>query len=230
MNLNELESDFLRHIVANGYKPGDRIPALGELSETMGISVNKLREQMEVARSLGIVGVRPRTGIKLEEFDFLPAVRFSLLFALAMDPDYFQTFGALRKNVEASFWLEAVNLLTKEDKRYLQELMRAAWAKLNAPQIQIPHAEHRELHLAIFRRLGNPFVKGILEAYWEAYEAIELNLFSDYQYLREVWTYHQRIVDCIVEAKYDEGYELLIEHTHLLRHRETEHDTLEVAR
>jgi DNA-binding FadR family transcriptional regulator len=230
MNLNELESDFLRYIVTSGYKSGDRIPALGELSDKMGISVNKLREQLEVARSLGIVGVRPRTGIKLEEYDFLPAVRFSLLFALAMDPNYFQAFGALRKNVEASFWIEAVKLLTKEDKRHLQELMRAAWSKLNAPQIQIPHAEHRELHLAIFKRLENPFVKGILEAYWEAYEAIELNLFSDYQYLREVWTYHQRIVDCLVEGKFEEGYELLIEHTHLLRHREPEQDALEVAR
>ena len=229
MNLNEVESDFLRYIITNRFKSGDRIPALGELSDTMGISVNKLREQMEVARSLGIVGVRPRTGIKLEEYDFLPAVRFSLLFALAMNPDYFQAFGELRKNVEASFWDEAVKLLTKEDKRHLQELMRAAWAKLNGAQIQIPHAEHRELHLTIFKRLENPFVKGILEAYWEAYEAVELNLFSDYRYLREVWTYHQRIVDCVVEEKYEEGYNLLIEHTNLLRHREVEPDALEVA-
>lgn len=219
MNLNELDSDFLRYIVANAYKPGDRIPALGELSEKMGISVNKLREEMEVARSLGIVSVRPRTGIKLEEYDFLPAVRFSLLFALATDPNQFQTFSALRRNVESSFWIEAVKLLTKEDKLHLQELMQSAWAKLDSPQIQIPHSEHRELHLTIFRRLENPFVKGILEAYWEAYEAVELNLFSDYQYLREVWTYHQRIVDCVMEDKFQEGYELLLEHTNLLRHR-----------
>ncbi len=229
MNINEIDSDFLQHIVTHGYKPGDRIPALGELSEAMGISVNKLREQMEVARSLGIVGVRPRTGIKLEEYNFFPAVRFSLLFALALDPNYFQAFNELRKNVEASFWHEAVRLLTREDKHHLQELMRAAWAKLDGPKIQIPHAEHRELHLTIFQRLDNPFVKGILEAYWEAYEAVELNLFSDYQYLREVWTFHQRIVDCIVEEKYDEGYDLLIEHTQLLRHREPEHEALKVA-
>ena len=42
------------------------------------------------------------------------------------------------------------------------------------------------------------FVKGLLEAYWEAYEAVGLSLFSDYYYLREVWTYHQGIVDAIL--------------------------------
>ncbi len=219
MNLSELDSDFLRYIVGKGYKPGDRVPSLNEVSEALGISVGKLREQMEVARTLGLVDVKPRTGIRVEEYDFLPAVRFSLLFALANDAKQFEGFGALRNHIEASFWHEAVALLTEQDKRDLQDLMKSAWAKLNGRAIQIPHSEHRELHLTIFRRLDNPFVQGLLEAYWEAYEAVELNLFSDYEYLREVWTYHQRIVDSIIEGKPDVGQGLLKEHANLLRHR-----------
>jgi len=219
MNLSELNSDFLSHILAKGYAPGDRIPPLEQLRETIGIGIGKLREQMEVARSLGIVDIRPKTGIRLQEYDFLPAVRFSLLFALATDPDRFQSFSALRNHVEASFWHEAVALLTDEDKDHLQELMRSAWAKLSGATIQIPHAEHKDLHLTVFSRLNNPFVTGLLEAYWEGYEAVELNLYSDYQYLREVWDYHQRIVDSILNDDLDIGQQLLIEHANLLRHR-----------
>jgi len=219
MNLNELDSDFLRYIVSRQFQSGDRIPALSELSAEMGISIGKLREQMEVARTLGLIDVRPRTGIRLEPYDFLPAVRFSLLFVLAQDPALFDSFGDLRNHIEAAFWGEAAPRLTDQDKRDLQDLMRAAWAKLNGPSIQIPHAEHRELHLTLFRRLDNPFVRGLLEAYWEAYEAVELNLYSDYEYLREVWTYHQRIVDSILEGRLDDGRALLIEHANLLRHR-----------
>ncbi len=221
MNLDELDSDFLRYLVSKGFQVGARVPALNELSEEMGISVGKLREQMEVARTLGLVEVRPRTGIRVEPFDFLPAVRTSMLFALAQDPSLFEQFGMLRNHVESSFWHEAVALLTDQDKQDLKDLMKAAWTKLSGPYIQIPHAEHRELHLTIFRRLNNPFVHGILEAYWEAYEAVELNLYSDYQYLREVWDYHQRIVDSIIEGKPDVGQVLLIEHATLLRHRVT---------
>ncbi|MEK7278112.1 MAG: FCD domain-containing protein [Chloroflexota bacterium] len=219
MNLDDLDSDFLRHIIAAGYQPGDRIPALGELSATLNISVGKLREQMEAARTLGIVDARPRTGMRLEPYDFLPAVRSSLLFAIAADPKQFDAFSILRNHVEFGFWDEAVALLTDEDKRELLGLMNAAWAKLNGSPIQIPHEEHRQLHLTIFRRLNNPFVKGLLEAYWEGYEAVELNNYSDYEYMRDVWNYHQRIVDSILGGQPDVGRELLIEHTHLLRHR-----------
>jgi DNA-binding FadR family transcriptional regulator len=219
MNFSKLNSDFLSHILRKGYAPGDQIPPLEKLSHTIGIGIGKLREQMEVARSLGIVDVRPRTGIRLQEYDFLPAVRYSLLFALAADPTYFQSFSALRNHIEASFWHEAVALLTDEDKQHLQDLMRMAWAKLNGAAIQIPHAEHKELHLTIFSRLNNPFVTGLLEAYWEGYEAVELNLYSDYQYLQEVWDYHQRIVDSILNDNPDAGQRLLIEHATLLRHR-----------
>ena len=221
MLLNKLDSDLLRYIVIHNCQPGDRLPSLEELSGELKISIGKLREQLEVARSLGLVDVKPRTGIRLEEYSFLPAVRFSLLYALASDPAQFQAFSALREHLEACFWHEAVALLTPDDQAHLRSLVREAWAKLNGQPIQIPHAEHRDLHLTIFRRLENPFVKGLLEAYWEAYEAVGLSVYSDYQYLRDVWTYHEQIVEAIIAGDWDQGYRLLVEHTSLLKYRET---------
>jgi hypothetical protein len=50
--------------------------------------------------------------------------------------------------------------------------MGRAWEKLHSPQVKIPHEEHRQLHMVIYQRLDNPFVLGMLEAYWEAYEAL----------------------------------------------------------
>ena len=95
MSLEKLDSALLRYIVANGFKPGDRLPALDDLSSELRISVGKLREQLEVARSLGLVDVRTRSGIRLEEYTFLPAVRFSVLYALALDPSKFDAFNIL---------------------------------------------------------------------------------------------------------------------------------------
>ena len=42
--------------------------------------------------------------------------------------------------------------------------MTRAWDKLRRTPIQVPHEEHRNLHLLIYSRLENPFVTGILEA------------------------------------------------------------------
>ena len=86
-------------------------------------------------------------------------------------------------------------------------------------QVKIPHGEHRQLHLGIYRRLDNPFVLGILEAYWEAYEAVGLNVFADYDYLQHVWSYHQRMVDSIRAGNLPDGYQALVEHKDLLYHR-----------
>ena len=56
----DLGSDFLNYIVDSGLQPGDRIPSINELQEQehLGISVSKVREQIEVARALGLVEVR----------------------------------------------------------------------------------------------------------------------------------------------------------------------------
>jgi len=92
----------------------------------------------------------------------------------------------------------------------------AAHAKLNTERIQIPYPEHRAFHLAIYRRLENPFVLGLLEAYWDAYEAVELNTYADYAYLQEVWSYHERIADALLAGDPELGKELLVQHMQLI--------------
>lgn len=195
------------------------LPSLGQLGQVLNISIASLREQLEVARALGLVDVRPRVGIQRLPYQFGPAVELSLRYAISYDPANFHAFADLRKNVELAYWQKAVTSLTDEDKDELQALLQSAWNKLNGNPIQIPHEEHRQLHLTIFRRIDNPFVIGILEGYWTAYQAVGLTQYADLEYLREVWTYHQKIVDSILEGNYEAGYRALQEHTDLITHR-----------
>ncbi|NCP88260.1 MAG: hypothetical protein CO094_09725 [Anaerolineae bacterium CG_4_9_14_3_um_filter_57_17] len=208
-------SEFVRYLAAHPEAEAS-LPALTELSQELGISVAGLREQLEVARALGLVDVRPRTGIKRLPYTFLPAVRLSLGYAMALDPNQFQAFADLRKHVEMAYWHEAAAKLTDEDRSQLKSLLQKAWSKLDGRPVQIPHEEHKQLHLLIYSRLENSFVSGILEAYWDAYEAIGLNVFTDYNHLRGVWQYHQQMVDAICSGDFDAGYRALIEHADML--------------
>ncbi|MCC6168145.1 MAG: FadR family transcriptional regulator [Caldilineaceae bacterium] len=219
MSSAALDSEFLCYVVEQGFEPGDRLPSLADLSAQIGISVGKLREQLEVARTLGLVEASPRRGITRTAYSFLPAVRLSLLTALMLDRSYFDDFSALRVHLETAYWDEAVALLTPEDHAQLRSLVAGAQAKLSQQRIQIPSPEHRELHLTIFRRLNNPFVVGLLEAYWDAYEAVELNTYADIHYLQQVWDYHARIVAAIEAGDIVLGKQLLVEHMQLLSHR-----------
>jgi DNA-binding FadR family transcriptional regulator len=216
-----LSSDFLNYL-AETYQmdeDSERLPSLQVLSKQLGVSVSSLREQMEVGRALGLIEAKPRTGLRRLPYSFFPAVNQSLTYAITIDQEYFLKFADLRRNLEAAFWSQAVYLLTEEDKVSLQKLVDKAWEKLRGTPIQIPHFEHRQLHLTIYKRLDNLFVSGILEAYWEAYEAVGLNLYAGYRYLEEVWTYHQQMVEGICRGDLDAGYQALVEHAELIEHR-----------
>jgi len=216
MFLNNLDSDFLRYLVTQQIPAGQRLPTLQAIGQELGISVGKLREQLEVARSLGLVSVRPRLGIQREPFDFSQAILTSLLFGLGTGEVNFAQFSQLRQSLESSFWHEAVTQLTLDDKTALKNIIVAAWSKLRGDPIHVPNGEHRNLHLTIFRRLDNPFVKGVLEAYWEAYEASELTRYSPYEYWLDVWDYHEQIVTALCENDFARGQHLLVEHFSLL--------------
>ena len=219
----QLSSDFLQYLASNVNNQADQdaphLPSMTELSKEMGISVALLREQLEVAKALGLVEVRPRTGIRSLPYSFLPAVRQSLSYAIELNRTYFDSFSDLRNHLEAAYWNEAVRRLAGEDILTLCNLMAKAWEKLRGNPIQIPHSEHRQLHLRIFSKLENPFVQGLLEAYWEAYEAVGLDVYADYDYLKQVWQYHQQMVDAIASSDFDAGFQALVEHKDLLYHR-----------
>ena len=213
-------SEFLRYLAQYEETNGQRLPALTDLSHELGVSMASLREQLEVARALGLVEVRPRTGTKRLPYSFTPAVRQSLRYALLLNNENFRRYSELRNHIEGAYWFEAVQLLSKEDKQELQDLVARAKEKLNGSPIQVPHEEHRKFHMVIYQRLENPFVAGLLEAYWDAYEAVGLNVFTGgLSYLEEVWEYHTQMVQAICDDDYEAGYQALIQHTDLLYHR-----------
>jgi DNA-binding FadR family transcriptional regulator len=215
-----LQSDILRFIVENGYHPGDPLPTIQEISEMLGVSVAKTRESLEIARALGVVDIKPGRGTRVEDFAFGPVVTLSALYAIGQDGVNFARLREVRDALEIQFWEEATGLLQPEDLVRLRGLLTAADHLLERQPVQVPAQEHRAFHMTIFSRLNNPFVQGMLEAFWEAYEAFGLNLYQDLSYHRTVWEYHARIVDAIEAGDVDRGRQLLIEHMNLLQNRQ----------
>jgi len=219
-NSNRQLSDFLRYLAARCDDSSERLPSLIEVGRELGMSVTTLREQMEVARAFGWVEVRPKTGMRRLPYSFSPAVRQSLAYALAVSPDSFAQFADLRAHLEAAYWYEAVAQLTGEDVGQLKALVGEAQAKLAAAPPQLPHAEHRALHLTIFKRLNQPFVIGLLEAYWDMYESAGLDVYLDLAYHDKVWQYHKKMVDSIAAGDFSGGYQAFSEHVRLISQRE----------
>lgn len=192
------------------------IKSLRDLSEEQGVSIAMLREQLSVAKALGLVDVKPGTGIQSLPYKFSPAVKTSLAYAISLDRKYFAQFSSLRRTIEKDYWFEAVEMLTDEDFQHLEALVNKAWKKLESNPPRLPHKEHRELHMAIYGKLDNIFVVGLLEAYWDAYEQIGLNLYTKLEYLKGVWEYHKKMVEAVSGGDMELGYKYLREHMELI--------------
>jgi len=209
-------SEFFTYLLKYSETEREKFPALKDLSSELGLSTSKLREQVSVAKALGLVDVRPRLGIRPLPYSFTPAVDASLCYAIQQDPTYFEDFVDLRRYLEYAYFPRAVDLLQESDHQELRELVSSAWEKLRGRPVRIPHEEHRQLHLTIYNRLHNVFVTGLLEAYWDAYEAVGLNVYADLDYLEQVWTYHEQLAEAAIIKDKSRGLEILREHFDLM--------------
>jgi len=212
-------SIFMQYLSTLSESYSAKIPSLIELSQILGVSVASLREQMEVARIMGLIEVKPRTGIQKVPYSFSKSVLINLTYALVNDPSSFDAYSDLRKHVESAYWKEAVSLLNSEDIGVLFNIIKVALNKLHSKPPQIPHEEHKRFHLSMYKKLNNIFVTGILEAYWQAYEDVGLDVYTDLQYLEQVWSYHQKTVEAIASGELDTGYKSFAEHMEMISNR-----------
>lgn len=213
-------SEFLKYVAALPEDGNRRIPTLADLSHDLGISTATLREQLEVARMMGIVEVRPKTGIRKLDYSFRPAVSTSVAYAISHDTTNFNHFSDLRKHIEASYFIEAVQTLTPMDVSTLCKVVDRAQQKIQGNTFQLPNVEHREFHLMMYQHIDNPFVMGILESYWDLYRASGLEMYPDINYLQRIWQYHARIADLIKRRDFAQGLTALLEHMELIKQRE----------
>lgn len=219
MRTTAIDNGFLRYLVENGYQPGDDLPTIHDISSDLDVSVAKVRELIEIARALGLVDIKPGRGSRVEKYQFGPAATLSSLYAIGLDSRHFQHLRLVRNAVEIQFWEQAVSHLTQNDFTNLRSLIRKADQQLSRELAQVPVREHYDFHMTIFSRLENVFVQGILEAFWEAYEAFGLHLYRDISYHLTVWRYHSRIVDALEAGDIELGRRLLIDHMNLLDDR-----------
>jgi GntR family transcriptional repressor for pyruvate dehydrogenase complex len=196
-----------------------KLPPMDDLAQTLGVSRGKLREELIAIQAYGIVEMRPGDGTYVRPFDFYTATRTLALYAIECDRKRFDQLYEVRIQLEFAFWESAARSLTPEDKDRLQYIVERAEKKLHGTPVEIPHDEHREFHLIIFRRLDNEFASGILRAYWDAYEAVGLHRYFELSYYETMWNSHREMVEAIVDGRYEDGKDILTHHFTLLGDR-----------
>lgn len=211
------QKKFLDYLIKKKRNGETQIPALTVLGKELNISSSTLREILELSKTLGLIEAHPRSGIELLPYSFKTPVIKSLGYAVMEDSKKFDEFSDLRIHLEKSYFMQAAKLLSIDDIEKINDLIKKAKDKLHSIPIQIPHPEHKRLHLSIYKKIKNEFVVSLLEAYWMMYESIGLDLYTDLKYLKRVWDYHEKIVEAISCGKFEHGFNLLVEHMDMIK-------------
>lgn len=217
---NEKHLVFIDYLLSNLRVGKKKLPPIAIIAEELGISAPSVREQLAIAKLLGLVNIQPRTGITLMPYDFKPAVSASLYYAVKSNFAYFEQFSDLRNQIEKAYFMSAVLRLQKKDIDDLMKIVNIAIAHLKGNPIRIPHDEHKRFHLKIYKNLDNIFIDGVLESYWEIYEMVGLNTYADISYLQLVWKYHHDIAQSIMDGEINKAFKLLEDHIALIDTRD----------
>lgn len=210
---NDVVNDLMELIRREGYRPGDRLPSIRQLSTTLGLGRNAIRDGLLEAQTMGFVKVEPRLGV----------------FVQHLDPTH--RADGLAQALETSLSREEQNLFHLVDARLLVEVELAGTAaRTRRPEDLLPLRQALEavlasredrlafiqcdeaFHLAMARIAGNRVLFLFLQTLWRMIRPAKLNLLLSAENRGCTDREHQELFQSIVDGDGDRASAVMRAH------------------
>ncbi|MBQ2989917.1 MAG: FadR family transcriptional regulator [Clostridia bacterium] len=186
------------YIIRNGLKPGDLLPTELEMSQTLGVSRNVLREAIKSMELMGMVSACPGRGTMVREFSLDFVFQNVLFFNVGGEDKPVREMFGIRRMLELSYMRQAFYALQKEDVDLLHDCLRRMHESKNNDMAFT--AADRDFHTALFRSLNNGVLNSLMDAIWAVDEGFELEKKSPH--LISSIPKHEAIVKALDEYDY----------------------------
>ena len=209
---------LVEHIRKSGLTVGSRLPSIRDLSATLHLGTNVIRDALVQAQTLGIVKIHPRSGAFVQSLNFAPmmtALSDSLAFALGQDDHNLFYIIDARTVIE----LETVSLAARHRRQEdLLPVLRALEAlQLNSPDINANINADICFHIEIARIAGSPVLVIMLRALLDLLRpCFNVNQISADRRLRTERT-HREIYRAVLEGNVEAARSAMREHLGLAR-------------
>jgi DNA-binding FadR family transcriptional regulator len=171
--LNKLAQDRVKNYITSQHlKPGDPLPPETQFASELGISRSSMREAIKSLESLGIIEVKHGSGIFVRGFNF-DSMMDLLLYSVDFDQNRIAEICKLRKWLETAAIVEVIDRITVKETHQIEALFERWEHKivLNSPTAN----EDREFHQLLFSPLKNHSLMALLDIFWVAYHAVQVN-------------------------------------------------------
>jgi DNA-binding FadR family transcriptional regulator len=157
------------YITNNHLRAGDPLPPETQLASDLGISRGSVREAIKALESLGIVEVRHGTGLFVRHFNFDSILDF-LSFGVSFDPSKILEIMHVRKWLETAAIGEAIQRITDDDIRQIEEVLDQWEQKIAAHGATTD--EDRTFHSLLYKPLGNQTLSALIDTFFVVYHNV----------------------------------------------------------
>ena len=210
-------TDLIR---SQGLTTGDRLPSIRQLSTSLGVGPNVVRDALLQAQTMGLVRVHPRSGAFVQSVDFsslVDALEEMVETALRQeDGNMFHLIEA-RRLIEIELVGKACGRRTPEDMLPLRMALETMMTHV-ADRTAFIEADEK-LHIGIAKIAGNPVLTSILRALIVLLRPHRLGLLptSDRRLRTESW--HEEIYRAVRDGDADAARAAMGEHLREDRNR-----------
>jgi DNA-binding FadR family transcriptional regulator len=186
--------DYIKqYILENDLKPGDPLPAEGQLVEDLGVSRSSVREAVKSLQSLGIIEVQRGNGLFVREQNFDPMLE-TFLFGLQFNPHTLAELLQMRTWLEAAVIGDAVEHIHNGELAKLEAVLTTWDDRVQAGE---EYADLDEtFHQIIYGVINNQTLMKLFAVFWIVFVSLENEVTHDPN-PQDVLKSHRSILEAI---------------------------------
>jgi DNA-binding FadR family transcriptional regulator len=172
-----LQTRIMELILEQGLDVGDALPTEAELSGTLGVGRNTVRESLKVLQALGVIEIRHGFGTFVAPNNFhalADGLAFRGRLSLRHRGEEAMELVDVRQALESGLIGSAMDRMTAAQQEDLQHALEAM--EVAAGKGEPLFAHDAEFHRRLFAPLRNDLLMNLMDVFWKVYRQIHLEL------------------------------------------------------
>ncbi|MGW1891612.1 FadR/GntR family transcriptional regulator [Streptomyces sp. NPDC002004] len=194
----DIQERIKKLIIDRRLPSGAPLPTEPELMELLGVSRNSVREALKALQAMGIVEIRHGFGTYVGPMSVAPMIEgltFRTVAGHYRGEDSLLQLLELREAVETGLIARLAGHIPDADLAELDALVDRMDTEAAAGAVGAD--TDRAFHAALYRGLGNPLLREVLEAFWDAFHRVRTDLVDVPQDPKVTCRQHREILDAV---------------------------------
>jgi len=202
----QVYDELKKYITLRSMRPGDKLPTEMELSESLGVSRNVLREAIKTLEITGVVSSKPGVGMVLNSFNsnFLSSCLFLNLIGDGVN--LVEQSQEVRKALEIGFARKCFDTITAEQLDKLEYYLNEMKKEDNVVDF---YDLDSQFHRTMYEKAGNDVLSAFIDSAWSCEKYYRTRWISNREMTYEK---HRRIYEALRAKNYDAFMEALQYH------------------